>query len=134
MTAPLLEVRNLTKQFGSGRTLAIAVSDVSFDLAEGGALGIVGESGSGKTTTARMVMGLERPTSGTITYRGEDRTAPPRSAREWKRRGREIQIVFQDPYTSLDRRQTVGDCLAEVVRLHFPADREAVRARVEEFA
>lgn len=134
MTAPLLEVRNLTKQFGSGRTLATAVSDVSFDLAEGGALGIVGESGSGKTTTARMVMGLERPTSGTITYRGEDRTAPPRSAREWKRRGREIQIVFQDPYTSLDRRQTVGDCLAEVVRLHFPADREAVRARVEELA
>lgn len=134
MTAPLLQVQGLTKHYGTGRAHAVAVDGVSFELEAGGSLGIVGESGSGKTTTARMVMGLERPTSGTILYRGEDRTAPPRSAREWKRRGREIQIVFQDPYTSLDRKQTVGDCLAEVVRLHFPGDRAQLRSRVEELA
>lgn len=134
MTGPLLEVSGLTKTFGSGRTEALAVSDVSFELHAGGSLGIVGESGSGKTTTARMVMGLERPTAGTITFRGEDRTAPPRTAKEWRKRGREIQIVFQDPYTSLDRRQSIRDCLAEVVRLHFPGDRGTIQARVEELA
>jgi len=134
MTAPLLQVSGLTKRFGSGRNEAVAVADVSFDLAEGGSLGIVGESGSGKTTTARMVMGLERPSAGSIRYRGVDRSAPPRSAREWKKRGREIQIVFQDPYTSLDRRQTVGECLAEVVRLHFPMSRGEVRDRVSALA
>ena len=134
MTAPLLQVSDLTKRFGSGRAEAVAVSGVSFDLAEGGSLGIVGESGSGRTTTARMVMGLERPSGGSIRYRGADRSTPPRTAQGWKKRGREVQIVFQDPYTSLDRRQSIGDCLAEVVRLHFALGRDAVRERVAALA
>jgi ABC-type glutathione transport system ATPase component len=129
---PLLSVRGLTKRFGSERNGALAVSDVSFDLQAGGSLAIVGESGSGKTTTARMVIGLERPTSGTISFRGEDRTTPARHAKDLRRRGREVQIVFQDPYTSLDRRQRIGDCLAEVVRLHFPAGADDVRRRVRD--
>lgn len=134
MKAPILDVKNLSKSFGNGRNTALAVADVSFTLDAGGSLGIVGESGSGKTTTARMVMGLERPTSGTIQYRGVDRTIPPRSAAGWRQRGRECQIVFQDPYTTLDRRQTVGDCLAEVVRLHFRSNPRQVTARVSELA
>ena len=73
-----------------------------------GSLAIVGESGSGKTTIARMIVGLERPTTGTITACGHDRPRPARSARDRRRRGREVQIVFQDPYTSLDPRQTAA--------------------------
>ncbi len=134
MTEPILVVEELTKTFGRGRQAATAVAGVSFSLEPGGALGIVGESGSGKTTTARMVIGLERPTSGRVTFRGTDRSQPARSARARRARGREIQIVFQDPYTSLDRRQRVGDCLAEVVGVHFRLDRAAKRQRVDELA
>ncbi|HJQ04719.1 MAG TPA: ATP-binding cassette domain-containing protein [Nocardioides sp.] len=134
MSEPLLVVEHLTKTFGHGRNEAVAVADVSFALEAGGALGIVGESGSGKTTTARMVIGLERPSGGRILMRGVDRTAPARSAAERRRRGRDIQIVFQDPYTSLDRRQRVGECLAEVVRVHTDLGRDDVRARVQELA
>lgn len=134
MTEPLLVVEHLTKTFGRGRAEATAVADVSFALAPGGALGIVGESGSGKTTTARMIIGLERPSGGRIMFRGEDRTHPARSARSRRERGRDIQIVFQDPYTSLDRRQRVGDCLAEVVGVHFRLGRDGTRQRVSELA
>jgi ABC-type glutathione transport system ATPase component len=134
VTAPLLVVENLTKTFGRGRAQATAVEDVSFTLNEGGALGIVGESGSGKTTTARMIIGLERPTGGRILFRGEDRTAPARGARRLRARGRNIQIVFQDPYTSLDRRQRIGDCLAEVVGVHFRLGRDETKHRVRELA
>ncbi|WP_309065553.1 ABC transporter ATP-binding protein [Microbacterium sp.] len=134
MNVPLLSVEGLTKTFGSGRNEATAVAGVSFELPEGGALGIVGESGSGKTTTARMIIGLERPTAGTIRFRGEDRTKPARRASELRRRGRQVQIVFQDPYTSLDRRQRIGDCLAEVVGVHFRLSRGQIRARVAELA
>lgn len=134
MTEPLLIVENLTKTFGRGSAQAVAVEDVSFTLDAGGSLGIVGESGSGKTTTARMVIGLERPTGGRIRFRGEDRTMPARSARRLRERGRSIQIVFQDPYTSLDRRQRIGDCLAEVVRVHFSLGHDDVKARVRQLA
>ena len=78
----------------------------------------MGESGSGKTTIARMIVGLERPTRGTITACGSDRSWPARSARDRRQRGREIQIVFQDPYTSLDPRQTAEQAIDEVLRLH----------------
>ena len=134
MSEPLLVAENLSKTFGRGRAEAVAVADVSFTLAAGGALGIVGESGSGKTTTARMVIGLERPTGGRILFRGEDRTEPARSARQRRARGRNIQIVFQDPYTSLDRRQRIGDCLAEVIGVHFRLDRDETKKRVRELA
>jgi peptide/nickel transport system ATP-binding protein len=134
---PLLRVEGLTKSYtsrGAGRHEVLAVDGVDFALREGGALGIVGESGSGKTTTARMLIGLERPTAGRIVVAGVDHTRPPRSARALRARGRQIQIVFQDPYTSLDRHQRVGDCLAEVVRLHFRLDRTRLRERVQALA
>jgi ABC-type glutathione transport system ATPase component len=127
-------VEHLTKTFGRGRSRATAVADVSFALTPGGSLGIVGESGSGKTTTARMVIGLERPTGGRILFRGEDRTQPARTARSRRERGRTIQIVFQDPYTSLDRHQRVDDCLAEVVGVHFRIGRSEKQRRVRELA
>ena len=103
-------MQGLRKEFGP----LVAVDDVDFAVPEGGSLAIVGESGSGKTTVARMVVGLERPTAGTMRACGSDRSAPPRSARERRRRGREVQIVFQDPYTSLDPRQTAQSYLARV--------------------
>src|SRR5208282_4831852 len=91
---------------------------VSFTVAEARSLAIVGESGSGKTTIARMIVGLERPTRGTITACGRGRSRPARSARDRRRRGSEIQIVFQDPYTSLDPRQSAEAAIDEVLRLH----------------
>jgi len=128
--APVLEAGGLRKEFGD----LVAVDDVSFRLPPGRSLAIVGESGSGKTTIARMIVGLERPTSGTITACGHDRSRPPRSTRDRRRRGREVQIVFQDPYTSLDPRQTAEATIDEVLKLHhgWPAGRR--RARIAELA
>ncbi len=110
----------------------VAVDDVSFTVARGASLGIVGESGSGKTTIARMLSGLERASSGTIAVADRDRSTPVRSSGERRRRGRELQIVFQDPYTSLDPRQSVGACLEEVLRLHTQLDRAGRRSRILE--
>jgi ABC-type glutathione transport system ATPase component len=123
--APVLRAGGVRKEFGE----LVAVDDVSFDLPSGRSLAIVGESGSGKTTIARMIVGLERPTRGTITACGHDRSRPARSTRDRRRRGREVQIVFQDPYTSLDPRQSAEDTIDEVLRLHhgWPADRRRAR-------
>ncbi|MEV4947943.1 ATP-binding cassette domain-containing protein [Streptomyces sp. NPDC053755] len=124
----MLEVRALRKEFGD----FVAVDDVTFSLPEHGSLAIVGESGSGKTTTARMIAGLESPTGGHVVVAGEERRPGRARAVERRARGRRIQMVFQDPYSSLDRRQRVGDAVAEAVALHrrLPADR--LRARVAE--
>ncbi len=124
----VLEVTGLRKEFGD----LVAVDDVSFTVPQAGSLAIVGESGSGKTTIARMVVGLERPTNGKIEACGRDRSTPSRTAAERKRRGREVQIVFQDPYTSLDPRQTAQATIDEVLKLHhgWAADRR--RERIEE--
>ena len=125
MTTPILEVRGLRKVFevrrehGRGKEELVAVADASFALAPKGSLAIVGESGSGKTTVARMIAGLERPTLGSILVNGTERDiGRPRGA-ERLRRGKEVQMVFQDPYSSLDPRQTIGSCIAEVLTLHF---------------
>src|SRR6516162_3399604 len=122
---PVLEVSGLRKEFGD----LVAVNDVTFAVPQAGSLAIVGESGSGKTTIARMIVGLERPTQGTITACGNDRSRPARSARDRRRRGREVQIVFQDPYTSLDPRQNAEATIDEVLRLHhgWPAKRRRAR-------
>jgi len=124
----VLAVAGLGKKFGD----FTAVDDVSFTIPPRGSLAIVGESGSGKTTIARMIVGLERPTGGTITACGADRSRPARSRKDRRRRGREVQIVFQDPYTSLDPRQSATETIDEVLRLHhgWPASRR--RDRVTE--
>ncbi|WP_201761930.1 MULTISPECIES: ABC transporter ATP-binding protein [unclassified Nonomuraea] len=110
----MLAVHALCKSYDG----AVAAADVSFELASGGSLGLVGESGSGKTTIARMLVGLVTPDSGTITVDGRERTDRERGRAARLRRAREIQMVFQDPYVSLDPRLTAAECLRTALRLH----------------
>ena len=138
MTAPLLEVENLSRRFAVRRGLFMprtvshlqAVDGVSFTLARGETLGLVGESGSGKSTTARLVLRLLDASSGTIRFDGADITtldgAPLRRFR------RRIQIVFQDPFASLNPRQTVGTIIAEPLLLHRPGSAAQRKERVAE--
>ena len=137
----LLEVKGVTKEFvtrGEGararKTAFTAVDDVSFEVELGETLAIVGESGSGKTTVARMIVGLEKPTSGTIVACARDRSRPSRRGAERKLRGREVQIVFQDPYSSLDPRQSGAALIDEVLRVHHDHDVTARRRIVGELA
>ncbi|MYW01997.1 ATP-binding cassette domain-containing protein, partial [Streptomyces sp. SID3343] len=138
--APVVVAESLRKVFrvhggrGHERQDFVAVDDVSFTVPRGGSLAVVGESGSGKTTLARMLLGLERPTAGRIVVDGADRTRPSRRTAERRAHARRIQLVFQDPYSSLDPRQPVGDAIAEVVRLHFDLDTAARSTRVTELA
>jgi peptide/nickel transport system ATP-binding protein len=139
MTAPLLEIRCLAKDYqvrraeGLGHEVFHAVADVSFSLAPGGSLAIVGESGSGKSTTARILVGLERATAGEIRVDDEDWQPTRRlSGGERRRRARKVQMVFQDPYLSLDRRQTVRACLDDALRLHTDLDKAGRAARAAE--
>jgi len=128
-----VRVEGLTKVFRGRRGGdVVAVDDVSFAVAPGGSLAIVGESGSGKTTTARMIIGLEQPTTGRIFIGARERGSGRLGSRERRRLGREVQIVFQDPYSSLDPRQRVSDCLEEVLRLHFDLSRPERESRIME--
>ncbi len=124
MSAPLLEVRDLHKHFevgspglfgGQQETLR-AVDGVSFELARGETLGLVGESGCGKSTCARTLVGLYPPTSGQVMYEGEEISSLSHRDRAPFRR--KIQMIFQDPYASLDPRQTVSSILTEPLRIH----------------
>jgi len=125
----VLEATGLRKAFGE----VVAVDGVDLAVPRGGSLAIVGESGSGKTTVAKMIVGLEAPTAGTITACGRDRSAPARGAKERRRRGGEVQIVFQDPYSSLDPRHNAVQAVDEVLRLHRPEiDKAARAARIAE--
>ena len=124
----VLEVDGLRKLFGDH----LAVDDVLFSVPPSGSLAIVGESGSGKTTVAKMIVGLEAPTAGTIRACGRDRSKAARSSAERRQRGREVQIVFQDPYTSLDPRQTVEATLDEILKLHHGWPQDQRRERVLE--
>ena len=138
MSDPLLEFRGVRKVFhvrrsdGVGREELIAVDGIDLTVAEGAAVAIVGESGSGKSTCARMAVGLERPTAGQILITGQDQAAVRLTAKERRRRGGILQMVFQDPYQSLDRRQRVWDCLDEALRLHQFGDRRRRSTRIEE--
>jgi len=129
MNTPLLQVTDLVHEFGRGREAVRAVGGVSFDVRAGEALGVVGESGSGKSTTARCVLRLLEPTSGRVLLEGEDVLAlRGRSLRAFRARA---QMVFQDPYSSLDPRMKVGDLIAEGIRIHRPRQGSAaVRGRV----
>lgn len=127
----IVGVQDLTKKFGQHT----AVDKVSFEVSQGGSLGIVGESGSGKTTVARMIVGLERATAGKIVVCDRDRSQPTTRAVERRERARQLQIVFQDPYSSLDPRQSSMACLNEVLQLHKPdLDRRARAIRAAELA
>ncbi|GAA2271785.1 hypothetical protein GCM10010149_11970 [Nonomuraea roseoviolacea subsp. roseoviolacea] len=128
MTEYALEVENLRKSFGG----QVAVDGVSFSLPPGGSLAVVGESGSGKTTTARMLVGLERPDAGRIRVGGRDRSAAARGRATRLSRARELQMVFQDPYLSLDPRVSVAQCVEEPLRLHFAMSPRERRARRDE--
>jgi oligopeptide transport system ATP-binding protein len=120
---PLLSVRNLHTSFPIRSPLlrrktgeVQAVSGVSFDISPGETLGLVGESGSGKTTTARTIVGLEQATSGEVFYDGRDLTQL--SAKEMRKIRRDIQMIFQDPYASLNPRRQVRELVAEPWEIH----------------
>ncbi|MFD0069970.1 ATP-binding cassette domain-containing protein, partial [Streptomyces sp. NPDC127574] len=123
-TEPLLEVSGLVKHYPLTQGILFrkqvgavkAVDGVDFALGRGETLGIVGESGCGKSTVAKMLVNLEKPTDGTIKYKGEDITRL--SGRALKAVRRNIQMVFQDPYTSLNPRMTVGDIIGEPYEIH----------------
>jgi peptide/nickel transport system ATP-binding protein/oligopeptide transport system ATP-binding protein len=133
MTAPLLVVRDLVKLFETGglfsqRRVVHAVNGASFEVASGETLALVGESGSGKTTVGRVIIRLIDPTEGTVTFEGADvGRAPARALKEIRRR---LQIVFQDPYGSLDPRMTVGDSIAEGIEIHRLVPRREISGRV----
>jgi ABC-type oligopeptide transport system ATPase subunit len=131
---PLLEVRDLVKEFSRKRGLFAppsvirAVDGVSFTIEHGETFGLVGESGSGKTTTGRCVLRLIEPTSGYVRFKGEDVLAFPPSRMRHARR--DMQIVFQDPYSSLNPRMRVGAIVEEPLIIHRIGSRPERRARV----
>ena len=131
MAESLLEVKNLKKYFKTSRGMLHAVDDITFKLERGKTLGIVGESGCGKSTTGRCVMRLIEPTSGEILFEGKDLMSL--SKREMRSMRGDIQIVFQDPFSSLDPRSTVMQSIAEGVKVTGKyGTRQAIEARVVE--
>ena len=136
MTEPLLSVTDLTVHFPIRRGLLFdrtvdhvkAVDGVSFEIPEGQTLGLVGESGSGKSTTAYAALQLIRPTVGSVRFAGRELTTLGRE--ELRRTRRDIQIVFQDPYASLNPRMTVGRIVGEPLQTHSVGSRSSRRAAV----
>jgi len=133
----LLEVRSLTKHFpvgagmfGSGREIVKAVDDVSFTIRRGETFGLVGESGCGKSTTGRAILRLIEPTSGEVRFDGQDLLSL--SSAKLRRLRSEMQIIFQDPYSSLNPRMKVGQIIEEPLAIHRIGDRGKRRERVSE--
>ena len=133
MADNLLEVRNLKKYFKTNRGTVHAVDDVSFTLERGKTLGVVGESGCGKSTLGRNVIRLQDPTSGQIIYDGQDIT--DLTTKEMKAKRRDLQIIFQDPYSSLNPRKTIMEIIAEPIifnKLMGDASKQDIEKRVRE--
>jgi oligopeptide transport system ATP-binding protein len=134
----LVEVRNLRKVFPLGESIfgggakgeVRAVDDVSLDIEKGETLGLVGESGSGKSTLGRLILRLIEPTSGSVRFEGHDLTAA--SHRQMRSLRHDLQIIFQDPFGSLDPRMRVEQVIGEPLVIHEPMSRSARRARVQE--
>ena len=114
MSEHLLEVKNLKKYFKTGKGILQAVDDVSFTLDAGKTLGLVGESGCGKSTTGRAILRLVEPTDGQVLFDGKDVTKL--SKREMRHVRRDMQIVFQDPFSSLNPRRTVAELIGEPLK------------------
>ena len=128
---PMLVASGVSKTYPRrGKEPVHAVVDASIEIAPGGALGIVGESGSGKSTLARMIVGLEQADAGDIRIAGRDRTAAPTTRRERLAHARSVQMVFQDPYLSLDPRMTAGRAIEDALRLHTRLTTADARTRV----
>ena len=131
---PILETVNLVKHFGGARQLLTrtpvvqAVNDVSLQVREGETLAVVGESGCGKSTLGRLMIRLLEPTSGEVIYRGQNLADLPQS--EVRRLRRELQIIFQDPFASLNPRMSVADIVGEPIWLHDNVSRSERRQRV----
>jgi oligopeptide/dipeptide ABC transporter ATP-binding protein len=134
-TSPILEIKDLVKHFPITSGILIqrqvgavkAVDGVSFDVMSGETLGIVGETGCGKSTTARLIVRLLDPTSGSIRFEGEDITT--RKGASLKALRREMQMIFQDPYSSLNPRKTIGSIIAEPFVIHGMRKGEGERKR-----
>lgn len=130
---PILEVKDLSLAYSSGRLFsrkkesALAIDDVSLEVRAGEALGIVGESGSGKSSLAKVVMGLVRPDAGTVTFDGIDLLKTKGADR--RRLGRRLQMVFQDPYSSLNPKMTLQELITEPLVIHGLARRDQLEAR-----
>jgi len=131
MAENILEVRNLKKYFKTPRGMLHAVDDVSFSIEKGHTLGIVGESGCGKTTTGRCILRLVEPTSGEILFEGKDIMRMKGS--ELKHMRKDMQIIFQDPFSSLDPRYTINQALSETLRINkIRTGKKAIEDRVLE--
>ncbi|MCY4563768.1 MAG: dipeptide/oligopeptide/nickel ABC transporter ATP-binding protein, partial [Gammaproteobacteria bacterium] len=125
----VLDARNVTKHFLIGRNQRVqAVDDVSIAIAEQEIVGLVGESGSGKSTFGKAILGLHDKTGGTVTFKGE--TLPQQyGPADFQRYARRMQMIFQDPYSSLNPRMTVGEIVGEGLRLHSDLGGREVRDR-----
>lgn len=124
----ILEVKNLKQYFKVGRSTVKAVDDVSFYIYEGETFGLVGESGSGKTTTGRSILHLYEPTSGEIIFKGKD-INKLKGRKEKMQFRRDAQMIFQDPYASLNPRMTVEDIIAEGLDIHKEVKNKADRKK-----